>query len=153
MRSTAGAAGLVASTLGLLLCALMFSSVHLVRPWAVGGRSMIPTLEPGDRLLVDLWTFRQRPPRAGELVLFRGPEPDRATIVKRAGATPPFPDDRPRPRFWPAGARVQESGVWLQGDNREQSVDSRHYGPVPRDRVLGRVVLRYWPPSRAGSVR
>ena len=153
MRTTAGSVGLVASTLGSLLCAFLFASTHLARPWTVDGRSMIPTLEPGDRLLVDLWTFRHRPPRAGELVLFRGPEPDCATIVKRAGATPPFPDDRPRPRFWPEGGRMQESGVWLRGDNLEQSVDSRHYGAVPRDRLLGRVVLRYWPPSRAGSVR
>lgn len=40
---------------------------------------------------------------------------------------------------------------YLMGDNRDVSIDSRRFGPVPRERILARVWLRYWPVTRAGS--
>jgi nickel-type superoxide dismutase maturation protease len=115
---------------GLLLAGLWLAGGWLVVPWVVAGRSMEPALLHGDRVLVDLWTYRHRPPRIGELVLFEGPE--REIMVKRLASSPPH----------------SGQGYWLLGDNSSSSRDSRRFGPVPAERIRGRVVLRYWPLTR-----
>ena len=48
--------------------------------------------------------------------------------------------------------RVPVGSVWLQGDNARNSTDSRDYGPVPEDMILGRAIVRVWPPSGFGWV-
>ncbi len=85
---------------------------------------MVPTLAPGERLLARA-ARRYRP---GDLVVVRRPE---RLIVKRL-------------------VRVDADGCWVEG-NIDASDDSRAFGPVPPDAILGRVVWRYWP--RPGRVR
>ncbi len=98
----------------------------------VEGRSMAPTLEPGDRLLV-VRLPRWWPVRPGDVVAFADPrEPDRL-LVKRVGA-------------------ADERCVTVTGDNIEESTDSRSFGPVDRAEVWGRALYRYAPPARAGRV-
>ncbi len=89
----------------------------------VEGLSMTPTLRPGDRLLV-----RLGPVRLGDLVVAEHGE---TMIVKRA-------------------VLRQDDGWWLESDNQRAPGrrDSWDFGAVPDARVFGRVVLRYWPPSR-----
>ena len=94
----------------------------------VDGDSMRPALEPGDRLLV-----LSLPPRVGDIVAVRHRG---RTIVKRVAA---IADD---------GDRVD-----VLGDNAAASTDSRTFGPVAREAILGRVVYRYAPAARAGRVR
>lgn len=48
---------------------------------------------------------------------------------------------------------VPPGTYYMLGDNRDDSNDSRYWGPVPRDHIIGRAVLRYWPPSHAGGLR
>jgi len=129
--------GPFALLLALLSGAIWLATEELALPWVVVGDSMEPTLSDGDRLLVDLWSFRHRTPRAGEIVLFSGPEPGERPLLKRVAFAPP----------------ESEGGLWLLGDNRARSADSRNFGPVPVGRIRGRVVLRYWPLSRAGPIR
>ena len=93
----------------------------------VFGPSMLPTLRPGDCLLV-------RPgarPRAGDLVVASFAARPELLVVKRA-------------------VRPQGSGWWVEGDNAAATDDSRTYGAAD---VVATVVLRYWPPSRAGRAR
>lgn len=97
-----------------------------LRRATVDGASMEPTLESGDRVLA----LRGLPVRAGHLVLAADPRTGR-TVVKRV-------------------ADVRGGLVVLRGDNPARSTDSRHFGPVPRRLVRGRVVYRYWPERRAG---
>jgi nickel-type superoxide dismutase maturation protease len=96
----------------------------------VEGRSMEPTLAPGDRLLV----ARAHRLHAGDVVAVRDPREHRRVLVKRIAA-------------------VLEDGIVLRGDNPGASTDSRTFGPVPPKAVVGRVIRCYAPPWRAGPVR
>ena len=122
---------------GFLLVVIYLSTEYLARPWVVHGSSMEPTFGAGDRVIVDLWTYRHRPPRPGEIALLEGERPGSPTIVKRV-ALPPT-DAPPDLRT-----------IWVLGDNPEVSADSRQLGGIPVERVIGRVVLLYWPLARAG---
>lgn len=128
--------------LGLLLIGFEWITRELARPWIVGGRSMEPTLLAGDRVVVDLWTYRQRPPAVGELVLFRGPGVEATPLIKRVAAA--RDGRRPRANLWPGSEALDRPGIWVLGDNPAVSRDSRAFGSVPQDRLVGRVVLRYW---------
>jgi signal peptidase I len=111
-------------------------------PWRVevGEASMRPALEPGDWLLVDptirIW------PRRGSIVLVREPGSD-LLVIKRVAARP---GDIVRTRDGPI--RLGPTRAWLLGDDLASSVDSRRYGPVPLDRLVGRAWFRYGPRER-----
>jgi nickel-type superoxide dismutase maturation protease len=109
------------------------------RPYVVAGRSMEPTLNPGDRVVVDLRAYHGRSPEPGDVVLVR--TADGAEIVKRVSGSN---TDRRRPG--------EPERIWVLGDNPDASLDSREIGPVLRERIAGRVVFRYWPPARAGVI-
>ena len=111
----------------------------VARPFAVAGPSMEPTLREGDRVLVDIWSYRRRLPREGEVavVAFDAALPR----VKRIASAPI------------RGEGFDDLGFVVLGDNPAHSDDSRRFGPVPRERIRGRVFFRYWPPSRAGAIR
>ncbi|MBA3587041.1 MAG: nickel-type superoxide dismutase maturation protease [Chloroflexi bacterium] len=94
----------------------------------VRGRSMSPTLIPGDRLVV-----ARLGSRAGDVVLVRDPRDPSRELIKRAVC-------------------VDHSGVVLRGDNPAASTDARTFGSVPAATVSWRVVLRYWPIHRAGRL-
>ena len=125
-----------AAVMGLLLVWLLLALANLVVPWVVIGSSMEPTLEQGDRVLVDLWSYRQRSPSSGEVALLASPAG--LPIVKRVAAEADSDD---------------ASGLWVLGDNPRASGDSREFGRVPAKRFRGRLCWCYWPPSRFGPVR
>ena len=91
---------------------------------------MQPVLEPGDRLIVRRWA-RLKP---RDLVVFLDPEARRTHLVKRVAAVTPSGE------------------VIVRGDNPNVSRDSRHFGPVPRGLVVGRVMYRYLPGARRGRL-
>lgn len=98
---------------------------------AVEGHSMRPALEEGDRLLV----VRRRRYRPGDVVAARDPRDPGRVVVKRV-------------------AEVDGSGdrFVLLGDDPDASTDSRTFGSVHRNQVLGLAVYRYAPPGRAGRL-
>ena len=99
---------------------------------AVAEDSMRPTLLPGDWLIAR----RTRRIRPGQVVLAWHPSRDGLLLVKRA-------------------ARRADGGWWLVSDNPAApgAADSSRFGPVPGDRIVGRVVGRYWPIRTAPSSR
>jgi nickel-type superoxide dismutase maturation protease len=101
-----------------------------VRRLVVEGRSMAPTLLPGDRVLV----LRSRRLKVGDLVAVPDPRGERRLLIKRITA-------------------IHGGLLELRGDNPDASTDSRDFGDVPTRRVLGRVVRRYAPSRRRGAVR
>ncbi|KRV47154.1 signal peptidase [Wenjunlia vitaminophila] len=97
--------------------------------WAVvQGPSMVPTLRDGDRLLVRY----SSPVRPGDVVVARHPFQQDLIMVKRA-------------------AQRRDGGWWLLGDNPYVPNDSREFGMVPDDLVLGRVLARYRPRNSYSS--
>ena len=105
----------------------------------VVGASMRPGLEPGDRLVViGLRGHVDRVrgvirPRPGDVVAVVDPRDGDRVLVKRVSS-------------------VDETGVTVLGDAPDASTDSRTFGPVRRDLVLGRAVYRYWPAERRGRL-
>jgi signal peptidase I len=129
-----------------------------------------------DRVLADRLTYRFRGPHRGEIAIFNAPALAAArcneggTYVKRVIGLPGevvserdgvvYVDGRPldepyvRPQLrdhrtgsWP---RVPANSYFMMGDDRRFSCDSRSWGTVPRSSLIGRVLVRYWPPTRIG---
>lgn len=101
----------------------------------VHGVSMAPTLNPGDRLIVEALSYRSRLPRPGEIVLASDPRLPSRELVKRVG-------------------RIDsEAGTAeLIGDAPGTSTDSRTFGPIPLAALRWRVAARFWPPGRFSLV-
>lgn len=99
------------------------------------GESMVPTLLPGDRVLVWRKVGPLKPQvRVGDLVAVADPRDPRRVMVKRV-------------------AGVAGTEVSVLGDNGAESTDSRHFGPVSAAAIQGRVVYRYLPEERRGRLR
>ena len=152
--------GATAAALALLVLLL---AVLVSEPFTVRSSSMAPTLHTGDQILAERLTPRFGHLERGDLVVFRAPA-TRALLVKRVVA---LPGDRVgladgrlvvnghrRPEAYVDlasvdgvyfGPEVVPAGsVFVMGDDRADSVDSRDFGPVALDRVLGRVLWRLW---------
>lgn len=95
---------------------------------AVEERSMLPALHPGDWLLAR----RTRRVRPGQIVLAWHPERPGFLLVKRVA--------------WRVEGDGEVGGWWLASDNPAAgAVDSTRFGAVPEDKIVGVVLLRYWP--------
>ena len=130
-------------------CAIWGVTRWLVRPFIVSGPSMQPTLDDGDRVLVDLTALSHRLPRPGEIVVLFGP--DDMDLVKRV-ASEPYPGNAPYPAAAIAADSQLEPSFIVLGDNPAESLDSRAFGRIPKHRIRGRVFWRYWPLARLGSI-
>jgi signal peptidase I len=137
------------AALAILTAVVLVGTKLVAIPWTVLGPSMKPALQPGDRVIVDLWTYRHRAPEPGEVALLLGP--DGTPLVKRI-AREPGPPEAAAPFVLDPEDRSSRR-LWVVGDNPGESSDSRLFGPVPAGRFRGRVVFRYWPLSRFGLVR
>jgi signal peptidase I len=113
------------------------------RPFAVEirGESMAPTLRAGDWALA----VPGGPPRRGQVVVVEHPRRPGFELVKRITAAPGD--------LAPSGEFLGADEYWVEGDHPVGSTDSRHFGPVTRDRVKATVRLVYWPVYRRGVLR
>lgn len=130
----------------------------------VEGKSMMPTLREGDHCLLDRWTYRHSSPKRGDLVVLRDPG-HKDCAVKRIVALPgeaiQFTEGKvlvnkealPEPylstnvmTFTPDGRDMLvilgKDQYYVLGDNRMWSEDSRYYGPITRDRILGNLAMK-----------
>lgn len=151
----------------------MLIQAFLVKPYIVPTGSMIPTIQLGDRVLCDRVSYRFHAPRPGEIIVFRNPMAGSTPLVKRIiavggqtleikegyvyidGVRQEEPYIAPERRGTYSSVRpytVPEGMLWVMGDNRIESGDSRIFGPIPVSDVLGRAFFIYWPPSRMGPL-
>ena len=135
----------------------------------VDGLSMEPTLADHDRLVVNKWIYRVSDPRPGDIVMLYYPVDPEKSFVKRVIAREDdevriasgkvyvngvaLHDDFVTPEyrsFDDFGPQVVPQGYYfVMGDHRNGSSDSRHWGPVPKKYIVGKVQLRWWPPNHA----
>ena len=154
----------------------------VVEPFTVPTGSMEPTIQIGDNLLAQKVTLRLgQEVQPGDIVVFNNPDgtSDHGILVKRviamAGQTVDlrdgvvYVDGKPLDEPYAAGESlplpaqapgvtvsfpytVPEGCVWLMGDNRENSADSRYFGAVPTENLIGVAFFRYWPLNRIGTL-
>ncbi len=146
---------------------------YLVQPFYVKGASMEPNFYDHEYLLIDELTYRFRQPQRGEVIVFRYPLDKRQYFIKRIiglpGETIEIVDGRVfiYSEEYPQGAELKEDSYlpsefrskqishkkislgpdeyYVLGDNRALSLDSREFGPVKRDLIIGRVIFRGFP--------
>lgn len=140
----------------------------LFQPFFVKGQSMEPNFENGDYLIVDEISYRFGEPQRGEVVVFKYPNDPSQRYIKRIIALPEEkieikegqviiynPEGRKVLResdylssvFTPGtvSLTLDEDEYYVLGDNRSSSADSRRWGPLPRENIVGRVFIRAWP--------
>jgi nickel-type superoxide dismutase maturation protease len=91
----------------------------------VTGESMLPALRPGDEVLIDPGAYRRVPVQPGDLVVARHPYRTDVQLVKRVGSV------------------LDDGRCALEGDNPSESTDSRSFGAVAPERIVGRVTSRF----------
>lgn len=133
----------------------------------VQGGSMEPSIVTGERILVNLLAYDFYNPRRGEVIVFRYPRDQSKDYIKRVIALPGEEIEIRNGKTLVNGRRVSEPYVthwdladkapvklgagelWVMGDNRANSEDSRRWGPLPVRLVRGKASVVFWPPERA----
>lgn len=143
--------------------------LFIIQPFYIPSGSMQPTLQVGDRIIVSKFTYRFWPPQRGDVVVFKYPLDPSRDFVKRliafGGETVALKDSKlyinnqqVLENYLPAGlyfndfgpVRVPPGHYLALGDNRNNSDDSRVWGPLPKEYMIGKAILIYWPPQRIG---
>ncbi len=162
-----------------LVIFIIYSTVAF--PELVVGSSMEPNFYTGERILVEKVTRYFRPYKRGDIVVLHPPGNDNIDYIKRIVGMPGdvvkiidcrvyiksgeesylYEEDYLSDGICTLGGtkikegrsfKIEEDNYLVLGDNREKSLDSRAFGLVSRDRILGKVVFRFWPPHRVGFV-
>jgi len=141
----------------------------LFQPFFVRGQSMNPNFENGDYLIIDEITYRFRQPKRGEVIVFKSPSNPSQRFIKRIiglpGETAEVKDGEIM--IFKDGQRqildesdylfsdlstpgdikttLAEDEYFVLGDNRSFSFDSRRFGALPKNNIIGRVIFRAWP--------
>jgi signal peptidase I len=130
---------------------------------------MEPNFENGDYLIIDELTYKLREPKRGEVIVFKYPLNPSQRFIKRIIGLPGetieiknnritiFKDKKSQildessylsPNIFTSGdikVSLKENEYFVLGDDRIASYDSRNWGPLPRENIVGRVILRLWP--------
>jgi signal peptidase I len=145
-------------------------NLFLAQATQVQGQSMEPNLHTAQRLVVEKITYHFHGPRRGDIVVIDLPEAGPELLIKRVIALPGETISSQGGQVYvngelleepyvtnPGGRDIAEKTipplhVFVMGDNRQFSNDSRSFGPVPIDSVIGRAWFSYWPLELLGPV-
>jgi signal peptidase I len=185
---------IVALAIGLALAI----QAWLIKPYQIPSGSMEPTLDIGQRVLVNRFVYHFKDPATGDIVVFHPPVGAEAAPGEQCGVTkgqdqscPEPTEDRSDQNFikrivagpgdtiavreghpivngtpvedepyvnpcpsctLPRAIKIPPDHYFLMGDNRGESDDSREWGPIPRDWIIGEAFATYWPPNRIGGL-
>ena len=166
-----------ATTIFIALLLAFLIRVFIAEPRYIPSESMFPTLETGDRLVIEKVGYKFHPPAKGDIVVFQPPAKLRLlgyelnqAFIKRAIATAGetvavkngvvYINDEPQsedyiaapPEYDLIPVKVPEGQLFVMGDNRNNSNDSHVWGFLPTENVIGHAVFRFWPFERIGTV-
>lgn len=168
-RSTKSIVEWVAVIVGALVVALVVKT-FLVQAFWIPSTSMVPTLQVGDRVLVNKLSYDIGDVERGDIIVFDRPggaAPDGIEdLIKRVVGLPGETVEGRDGEVWINGSPLEEDylpervttstfseqtipdgHVWVMGDNRNGSEDSRRFGPVPASTIVGRAFVIIWPLS------
>jgi signal peptidase I len=189
---------IVALALGLALAI----QAWVVKPYQIPSESMEPTLDVGQRVLVNRFVYHFKDPKIGDVIVFHPPAgADNGQECGVSGGTPDNGEPCPKPTSersdqnfikrivagpgdtlsvrnghpvvngveqkdepfinpcgpsevcnMPKSIKIPADHYFMMGDNRGASDDSRFWGPIPRDWIIGEAFATYWPPNRVGGL-
>ena len=160
----------IASVVLQIMLLAVIGVAFFLRAPQVSGLSMEPRIDSGEFVLINTIAFRLEPIHRGDIVAFRHERSGPSVYLKRVIGLPGesvairggvvYVDDRALPEPYVRYRDVQTLGpvrvpadaYYVLGDNRANSDDSRAWGFVPGDDVIGKAVLAVWPISRAGAL-
>jgi signal peptidase I len=154
-----------------LLTLLIFLAIRtLIQNFRIEGVSMEPNLHDGQYLIINKLVYYLHPPERGDVVVFHYPKNPRRDFIKRIIGLPgervevrgesifinreelaePYALHTGKYAWGPQ--RLGEDEYFVLGDNRSSSSDSHSWGPLPRDALVGKAWISYWPPKHLGLV-
>jgi len=143
----------------------------IIQPFVIPSESMVPTLLVGDRLFANKFIYRFKPIQRFDVIVFKYPHNPKVDYIKRVialeGETvqliggkvyinkqPLEESHKMNPSYDDFGpVRIPKGYLFVLGDNRGNSEDSRYFGFVPVQNVLGKAFLIFWPPKRIGLIK
>jgi len=151
--------------------------LFVMQPNQVKGASMDPTFNTGDYIFTSKITYKFRGFHRGDVVVFKSPKNPDIEYIKRIIGLPGDsvmirdsevfvngiqlnePYIAAKTNLWEGGfsrdgeaITVPQAELFVMGDNRPRSSDSREFGPVPEDSVIGHVFYRYFPANKVGAI-
>jgi signal peptidase I len=170
-----------AQTIGLSLFMAFGVRAAVAQSFFIPSGSMEPTLHIDDRLTVDKLSYHFQDPQRGDIVVFNPPQTaiaacglppgaEQTYFIKRVVGLPgdqvatqngetyingkslvePYRAAAPRDNWGPVTVPI---GTYLVlGDNRNNSCDGHIWGVLPREQIVGRALVRFWPPDRMGGL-
>lgn len=146
--------------------------LFIAQPFIVSGSSMYPTFADKDYLIVDEVSYRFEEPKRDDVIIFKYPKDPKKYFIKRIIGLPnetveingttvtittydnaklvleePYVKN---PTEGKSNFQLEENEYFVMGDNRAASSDSRFWGPVPKNHIVGKAFLRLWPPGEMG---
>lgn len=165
----------MAKIIAITLLVVVPIRYFLFQPFMVRGESMKPNFESGDYLIVDQISYRFREPERGDVIVFRSPQNNSQRFIKRIiglpGEVVEITDGKIEIETVSGHLSLDESNYlplletqenesfilgekeyFVLGDNRNFSYDSRRFGPITKDKIIGRALLRLWPYSSLSKI-
>jgi signal peptidase I len=161
----------------IALCLALLIRTFVAEPRYIPSESMVPTLHTGDRLVVEKVSYHFAAPKMGDIIVFQPPEelqhqgyPKDQAFIKRIIGTPGkvmsitdgkvYIDGQSLQEDYIAEppivgmkpVRIPENEFFVLGDNRNDSRDSRYWGFLPKENIIGRATFRFWPLDRIGLI-
>lgn len=169
--------GELTRTVGLSIVLALGIRTFVAEARWIPSESMVPTLQKYDKLIVDKLSYHFTSPQRGDIVVFSPTEnikkenPNlKDAFIKRIIGLPGdkvevkgervYINDQPLaekyieapPQYQYGPVTVPPDSYLVLGDNRNNSYDSHFWGFVPHDNIIGRAVVRFWPPNRIGEL-
>ena len=163
---------------GIVVVVTIALRMFVFVPYEIPSGSMEDTILPGDMVFSEKITYYMREPQYGDIVTFMDPEVAGRTLIKRVIATEgqtvdlvdgkvvvdgsalyeSYTGEKPSYPLYRTASGVEvtfpytvgEDEVWVMGDNRTSSQDSRYFGSIPISSITGRAALVYWPLNDIG---
>ncbi|MGM0502205.1 MAG: signal peptidase I [Bacillota bacterium] len=140
--------------------------IFVIQAFYIPSESMLPTLKPGDRILVNKFIYYFRKPKRQEIIVFKYPVDPQRRFVKRLIAGPGDKVKIKAGQVFVNGEKIKEEyllensytdfpeikvpadNYFVLGDNRNNSEDSRYWGFVPEENIVGQPLIIFWPLNR-----